>query len=367
LIRAHFKQQETETRHATGGLKKMSYKTGGNIATSSKVDKSISGKFDDIITAMQDRISCLPGICHSCNETCETRMVITDLPYFKEVILMCTECSHCGFKDSEVKPGGGISETGRRIELKISELKDLQRDVLKSDSASVSIPELEFESMHGTLGGKYTTVEGILKDTIDQLRTANPFALGDSASSGSQYNKLEEFFVKWDKTISETGWTFVIDDPLGNSYVETYGDDDKSLTVTEYERTDEMNDDLGISDIKTEGYEQDDQDNEQDDQNDEQDENDEQDDHNDEQDGQATHEDDTNDSNIAEADRTAVQTDEKSPDPEQETHSHARVREKRPSDHVLHGHAPENVLDGHPHGHLHVISVPRKIFEIYHC
>ncbi len=35
---------------------------------------------------------------------------------------------------------------------------DLKRDVIKSDSAMVDIPELDLELGHGTLGGVYTTV-----------------------------------------------------------------------------------------------------------------------------------------------------------------------------------------------------------------
>ena len=36
--------------------------------------------------------------------------------------------------------------------------QDLKRDVIKSDTASVEIPELELELSHGSLGGVYTTV-----------------------------------------------------------------------------------------------------------------------------------------------------------------------------------------------------------------
>lgn len=35
---------------------------------------------------------------------------------------------------------------------------DLARDMMKSDSASIIIPELELELQEGTLGSKYTTV-----------------------------------------------------------------------------------------------------------------------------------------------------------------------------------------------------------------
>jgi zinc finger protein len=34
---------------------------------------------------------------------------------------------------------------------------DMKRDVIKSDTAAVSIPELDLELSHGALGGIYTT------------------------------------------------------------------------------------------------------------------------------------------------------------------------------------------------------------------
>ena len=40
--------------------------------------------------------------------------------------------------------------------------EDLRRDVLKSETASVEVPELELEVTTGTLGGLITTVEGLL-------------------------------------------------------------------------------------------------------------------------------------------------------------------------------------------------------------
>lgn len=44
------------------------------------------------------------------------------------------------------------------------------------------IPEIDFEIDYGTLGGVYTTVEGLLEKIEDNLKDNNPFA-GDSADS----------------------------------------------------------------------------------------------------------------------------------------------------------------------------------------
>ena len=45
--------------------------------------------------------------------------------------MMVSDCTHCGYKDSEVKPGGAVSAQGIRITLAVLSPHDLQRDVLK--------------------------------------------------------------------------------------------------------------------------------------------------------------------------------------------------------------------------------------------
>ena len=66
--------------------------------------------------------------------------------------------------------------------------------LVQSDTASLSIPELEFDMQPGTLGGRFTTMEGLLVDIKEQLSTSNPFVTGDSTSM----NKLKQFVQKLD-------------------------------------------------------------------------------------------------------------------------------------------------------------------------
>jgi zinc finger protein len=46
-------------------------------------------------------------------------MCITDVPHFKEIILMCHLCEHCQYKSVEVKAGGGIAPLGKKIVLHV--------------------------------------------------------------------------------------------------------------------------------------------------------------------------------------------------------------------------------------------------------
>ena len=43
----------------------------------------------------------------------------TYIPFFKEVIIMSNACDVCGYRNSEVKPGGGFSDMGRDITLQV--------------------------------------------------------------------------------------------------------------------------------------------------------------------------------------------------------------------------------------------------------
>jgi len=53
-------------------------------------------------------------------------------------------------------------------------------------------------------------------------------------------------------------FTLILDDPLANSYLQSLyaPDPDPQLETESYERTYEQNDDLGLNDMITEGYDQ---------------------------------------------------------------------------------------------------------------
>ena len=69
--------------------------------------------------------------CPNCGSPCETKMKVTDIPHFKQVVIMATVCEYCGHKTNEVKSGGGIEPKGKRICLNVTDVTDMSRDVLK--------------------------------------------------------------------------------------------------------------------------------------------------------------------------------------------------------------------------------------------
>ncbi|CAJ0963559.1 unnamed protein product [Ranitomeya imitator] len=220
---------------------------------------------------LKDEVLQFQTNCPECNVPAATNMKLVQIPHFKEVVIMATNCDACGHRTNEVKSGGAIEPLGTRITLHITDPLDLTRDLLKtshlyednaffpqSDTCSVKIPELEFELGMGALGGKFTTVEGILKDIRDLVVDKNPFTLGDSTTSDRKA-KLQEFGEKIDQILEgQMKAHLVLDDPAGNSYLQNVyaPEEDPEMKIEKYERSYEQNEDLGLNDMKTEGYEE---------------------------------------------------------------------------------------------------------------
>jgi len=114
---------------------------------------------------------------------------------------------------------------------------------LQSDTCLLFIPELEIE-VSSSGSGRYTTVEGLAENIKEELKKSNPFIDGDSTRDQIR-EKLNKTFEKLSNLI---GYTIILDDPCGNSYIQD------AIDVVRYERTFEQNEELGLNDIKTENY-----------------------------------------------------------------------------------------------------------------
>lgn len=80
---------------------------------------------------------------------------------------MSDSCDTCGYRNAELKGAGGIPAKGRRIKLQVETPEDLLRDVIKAESASVEIPQLDLYVSTGSSGGLVTTVEGLLSSVSE--------------------------------------------------------------------------------------------------------------------------------------------------------------------------------------------------------
>lgn len=273
---------------------------GGTMTSSTGMATGVSGS-DGVIPAggqgrlnenddiIPNEVYTFPASCPACVHPCITHMKMVDIPHFQQVVLMSTLCDQCGYRSNDVKTGGAIPVKGRRITLKVNNPLDLARDILKSESCALECPELNLSVNPGTLGGRFTTVEGLLAQVRDDLHNQifqaddttkkaaasvpGPAAAGSSAAeaanaaneggdslSGDERSRWNSFFEGLDNAIAgKRPFTIVLEDPLASSYVQSLADDprqpDAQMTVAEYDRTAEEEEELGITDMKTEGYE----------------------------------------------------------------------------------------------------------------
>ena len=161
---------------------------------------------------------------------------------------MAFSCEQCGHKNTEIKQGGGLSDKGTKITFDVKCATDLNRDVFKSDTTFLCIPEVDLELQPGTLGSMYTTIEGLLDKIITHLEDVNPFSKGDSNTNVKFINFIEKL-----KEIMAGGkpFTIVLDDPLSNCFIYNPNapEDDPQIKIEVYERTWEQNEEIGINDM----------------------------------------------------------------------------------------------------------------------
>ena len=69
-----------------------------------------------------------PTPCSNCDQMGNIQMCFSSIPFFKEIIMMAFVCDECGYRNSEIKEGGGIGEKAKKITLAVKGPKDLNRD-----------------------------------------------------------------------------------------------------------------------------------------------------------------------------------------------------------------------------------------------
>lgn len=216
----------------------------------------------------------IPSTCPNCQQSADTNICQVDIPHFKQIILMTLLCE-CGYRSTEVKPAGGISKHGTKTTLRVQNEEDLKREVILSDTAAISVPNIELELEEGMEQGVYTTVEGLIKRLLSQLTLANPFAIVDtkplhSDNEATMHAKYRKFLTRLGDIGGGKSFpaTLIVNDPLSNSYIgpvprdaiavsdkadkEQYTDD--GLAIEGYERTVQQNEALGLNQMKTEDY-----------------------------------------------------------------------------------------------------------------
>ncbi|KAM0826946.1 hypothetical protein ACQ4PT_068514 [Festuca glaucescens] len=162
----------------------------------------------------------MESLCMRCGENGTARVLLTLIPHFREVVLMAFECPHCNERNNEIQFAGQLQQKGCCYTLKVpmGQSEILNRQVVKSDSATIKIPELDFEIPPEAQRGTLSTVEGSIMRAISELQ-----ALQDERKKvdPQKAEAIDQFLVKLRCLGSgEAAFTFILNDPSGNSFIE---------------------------------------------------------------------------------------------------------------------------------------------------
>lgn len=189
----------------------------------------------------------MQSLCMSCGETGVTRFLLHKIPRFRELVIASFYCEHCGERNNEVSFGGEIQEKGCAYELIVTKESDINRQIVKSDSATIYIRELDFEIPAATQKGSINTLEGVLKRAIEDLSALQPVRMIQAPEVGA---KVAEIIDELTNMAAGTRLNFHLrlDDPAGNSFIENpiAPSIDSMLTVQYYTRSADQDQSLGL-------------------------------------------------------------------------------------------------------------------------
>lgn len=209
-------------------------------------------------------------------------MLLTSIPYFREVIVASFRCDHCGNTNNEIQSAGEIRRKSRCsfpyhstkclyleaegtiYTARILSRRDLNRQLVRSASCTIVIPE--FELTLPANRGQLTTVEGLLRDVVADLSGDQPLRriqdepsyikiqaivdslkkiLGDDENEGNPGPTLS---ASEKNDVPMPTFTIKLDDPTGNSFIEWFGSmADPKWNLRTYKRSRQQNIDLGFS------------------------------------------------------------------------------------------------------------------------
>lgn len=71
--------------------------------------------------------------------------MLTKIPFYRDVIISSFSCEHCHIQNNGIDSANKIQERGVKYVLTVSNEKDLNRELVKSDYATLRIPLVDFE------------------------------------------------------------------------------------------------------------------------------------------------------------------------------------------------------------------------------
>ena len=147
--------------------------------------------------------------CPYCGASMRVREVVYRMPRVGRTLLVSRRCPACGYRRSEVVP---LEARGRvRVYYRVDEPRDLYARVVRSNAASIEVPELGASITPGAAAPMVVTnVEGVLHLLLEAVKSLE--VMGEDVGNAEETLR---------RLIEEGGrFTLVLDDPLGISNIE---------------------------------------------------------------------------------------------------------------------------------------------------
>merc|ERR1740122_55488 len=131
---------------------------------------------------------------------------------------MSFNCDSCSYQNNEIQSGGMVQDLGIKYKVKIIQTQDLSRQIVKSDYASLIVPEIDLEIPPNSQKGTITTIEGVLKRTIMGLAQDQPVRRLMDPEGAKQ---IDDYVAKIESLLTlKDPFHVILSDPSGNSFVE---------------------------------------------------------------------------------------------------------------------------------------------------
>ncbi|VDN12153.1 unnamed protein product, partial [Dibothriocephalus latus] len=137
------------------------------------------------------------SLCFNCHGTGVTRLLLTRIPNFREVIIASFSCPHCGFENRTIDPAGTVQDRGKLFVLDVRSRRDLNRRIVQPSHSEIRIPSLE--SSFPTSEGCVTTIEGAMTSIISNLNALQPER---KKADPKQAELIDKFIEKMKKLLT---------------------------------------------------------------------------------------------------------------------------------------------------------------------
>ena len=100
---------------------------------------------EESLDSVNSGVTEIESLCMQCYKNGKTKLMLTRIPFYRDVVISSFCCEHCNFINNGIESANKIQEKGVRIKLTVDDATDLNRELVKSDYASLEIPAIDLE------------------------------------------------------------------------------------------------------------------------------------------------------------------------------------------------------------------------------